>query len=166
MLADPYDQFPAITFWLLGSLAGVTGEDVLPAAPAVRLRLGPLVLLRRRVNVLSLGDEEARALGVEAGRLRLVVIVAATLITAGVVAIAGVVGWVGLVVPHIKRMLVGPGFERLLPVAALLGAGYLLIVDTLARTVSTAEVPLGVLKAVVGAPFFLRLVARGPRGRA
>lgn len=166
VLADPYDQLPAITFWLLGSLAGIKTEDVLPALPVVALGLIPLVLLRWRINVLALGDEEARALGVEAGRLRLLVIVCATLITASVVAIAGVVGWVGLVIPHIARMIVGPGFGRLLPAAALLGAGYMLAVDTLARTVSGTEVPLGILTAVVGAPFFLWLLARGRRAWA
>ena len=166
VLADPYDQLPAITFWLLGSLAGVKAEDLVPAAPVVAAGLVPLVLLRWRINVLALGDEEARALGVEAGRLRLVVILCATLITASVVAVAGVVGWVGLVIPHIARMLVGPGFGRLLPAAALLGAGYMLAVDTLARTISAAEVPLGILTAVVGAPFFLWLLARGRRAWA
>ena len=166
VLADPYDQLPAITFWLLGSLAGVKAADLVPAAPVVAAGLLPLVLLRWRINVLALGDEEARALGVEAGRLRLVVILCATLITASVVAVAGVVGWVGLVIPHIARMLVGPGFSRLLPAAALLGAGYMLAVDTLARTISAAEVPLGILTAVVGAPFFLWLLARGRRAWA
>lgn len=166
VLADPYDQLPAITFWLLGSLAGVKADDILPAVPVVLFGLVPLFLLRWRINVLSLGDEEARALGVEAGRLRLVVIFCATLITASVVAIAGVVGWVGLVMPHIARMIVGPGFGRLLPAAALLGAGYLLAVDTLARTLSGIEVPLGILTAVVGAPFFLWLLARGRRAWA
>lgn len=164
VLADPYDQLPAITFWLLGSLASVTGEDVRPALPMVLLGLVPLVLLRWRINVLSLGDEEARALGVEAGRLRFVVIAAATLVTASVVALAGVVGWVGLVIPHIARMLVGPSFGVLLPISALLGAGYLLVVDTLARSIATAEVPLGILTAVIGAPFFIGLLARGRRG--
>lgn len=166
VLADPYDQLPAITFWLLGSLAGIKTEDVIPALPVVAAGLVPLVLLRWRINVLSLGDEEARALGIEAGRLRLTVIVCATLITASVVAIAGVVGWVGLVIPHIARMVVGPGFGRLLPAAALLGAGYMLAVDTLARTISGTEVPLGILTAVVGAPFFLWLLARGRRAWA
>jgi iron complex transport system permease protein len=164
VLADPYDQLPAITFWLLGSLASTTSGDILPALPAVALGLVPLFLLRWRINVLSLGDDEARALGVEAGRIRFLVIVAATLITASVTAIAGVVGWVGLVIPHIARMIVGPSFARLLPVSAALGAGYLLVVDTLARTIGEIEVPLGILTAVIGAPFFVWLLARGRRG--
>jgi iron complex transport system permease protein len=164
VMADPYDQLPAITFWLLGSLAAITTEDILPALPLVAIGLVPLALLRWRINVLSLGDEEARALGIEVGRTRLLVIASATLITASVTALAGVVGWVGLVIPHIARMLVGPGFGRLLPVSVLIGAGYLLIVDTLARTIAQVEVPLGILTAVIGAPFFVWLLARGRRG--
>ncbi|WP_108485029.1 FecCD family ABC transporter permease [Oceaniglobus ichthyenteri] len=164
VMADPYDQLPAITFWLLGSLAATTIHDILPALPMVLIGLVPLILLRWRINVLSLGDEEARALGVEVARTRFLVIVAATLITASVTAVAGVVGWVGLVIPHIARMLVGPGFARLLPTSALIGAGYLLIVDTLARTLAQVEVPLGILTAVIGAPFFVWLLARGRRG--
>lgn len=164
VMADPYDQLPAITFWLLGSLAAITTEDILPALPMVFIGLIPLALLRWRINVLSLGDEEARALGIEVGRTRFLVIAAATLITASVTALAGVVGWVGLVIPHIARMLVGPGFGRLLPVSVLIGAGYLLIVDTLARTIAQVEVPLGILTAVIGAPFFVWLLARGRRG--
>lgn len=164
VLADPYDQLPAITFWLLGSLASVTTADILPALPMVAVGLVPLVLLRWHINVLSLGDEEARALGIDAGRMRLLVIAAATLITASVTALAGVVGWVGLVIPHIARMLVGPGFGTLLPASILIGAGYLLIVDTAARTMAQIEVPLGILTAVIGAPFFVWLLARGRRG--
>lgn len=164
VLADPYDQLPAIVFWLLGSLASIRSEDVLSSTPLVLAALLPLLLLRWRINVLSLGDEEARSLGIEAGRLRLIVIGAATLMTASVVAISGVVGWVGLVIPHLARMLVGPNFDRLLPASMLMGGGYLLIVDTLARTIAPIEVPLGILTAIVGAPFFLWLLARGREG--
>jgi iron complex transport system permease protein len=161
ILSDPYDQLPAITFWLLGSLAGVKLADLAVAAPMVAAGLAPLVLLRWRVGVLSLGDDEARSLGVDVPRLRAVVITAATLMTASVVAISGVIGWVGLMMPHIARMLAGPNFARLLPVAMLLGAAFLLAVDTLARTLARVETPIGILTAVVGAPFFLWLLARG-----
>lgn len=164
ILADPYDQLPAITFWLLGSLASVRGAELRHVVPAVLIGMVPLVLLRWRINVLSLGDEEAKSLGVDAGLLRAGVIAAATLITASVVSITGVIGWVGLVIPHIARMLVGPNFERLLPSAMLLGAGYLVLVDALARSLSRIEVPLGILTAVVGAPFFLWLLWRGRNG--
>lgn len=166
MLADPYDQLPAITFWLLGSLATVNGGDLASILPFVVLGVVPLVALRWRIGVLSLDDDEAQALGVPVRSTRLLVIGCATLITSSVVAIAGVIGWVGLIIPHIARMLVGPGFSRLLPASALLGAAYLLLVDTLARTLATNEVPLGLLTAVVGAPFFLWLLARGRRGWA
>lgn len=164
VLADPYDQLPAITFWLLGSLAGIRAADALGALPAVLAGLLPLVLLRWRINVLSLGDDQARSLGVSTGPTRAVVIAAATLMTAGVVSIAGVVGWVGLIIPHIARMLVGPNFARLLPSAMLLGAGYMVLVDTAARSLGRVETPLGILTAVLGAPFFLWLLARGRHG--
>jgi len=163
ILADPYDQLPAITFWLLGSLASIRPGDVGTAAPAVLLSLVPLVLLRWRMNLMSLGDEEAAALGVDPSRLRVVFIAAATLMTASVVAISGVIGWVGLVMPHIARLLVGPNFNRLLPASMLMGAGYLLLVDTLARTMATTETPLGILTAFVGAPVFIWLLASGRR---
>ncbi|KPK53391.1 MAG: iron ABC transporter permease [Gammaproteobacteria bacterium SG8_31] len=164
ILADPYDQLPAITFWLLGSLASIQPADVATAAPVVLISLVPMVLLRWRMNLLSLGDEEAAALGVDPRRLRALFIAAATLMTASVVAISGVIGWVGLVMPHIARLLVGPNFDRLLPASMLMGAGYLLLVDTLARTMSATETPLGILTAFVGAPVFIWLLATGRRG--
>ncbi len=163
ILADPYDQLPAITFWLLGSLAGIQAGDLAGALPAVVIGLVPLVLLRWRMNLMALGDEEAATLGVDPRRLRLLFVAAATLMTASVVAISGVVGWVGLVMPHIARLVVGPNFHRLLPAAMLMGAGYLLIVDTLARTLAETETPLGVLTAFVGAPVFIWLLATGRR---
>jgi len=166
VLADPYDQLPAITFWLLGSLAAIKLEDLTTTVPVAALGLVPLALLRWRINVLSLGDEEAQALGVNAARLRMVVTAAATLMTASVVAIAGIIGWVGLIMPHMARMLVGPNFDRLLPAAIILGAGYLLLVDTLARTIAAVETPIGILTAFVGAPVFLWLLARGRTGWA
>ncbi|GLQ37606.1 iron ABC transporter permease [Rhizobium albus] len=163
VLADPYDQLPAITFWLLGSLAATAGSDIMAALPFAMVALVPLVLLRHKVDVLAMGDEEARALGVDTGRIRIILIVAATLITASVVSFAGVVGWVGLIIPHFARMLVGPSFHRLLPTAILIGAGFMLIVDTIARTIAVKEVPLGILTAVIGAPVFVYLLARGRR---
>jgi iron complex transport system permease protein len=166
VLADPYDQLPAITFWLLGSLASIKLQDLAATVPVALLGLAPLALLRWRINVLSLGDEEAKALGIDAGRLRIVVIAAATLITASAVSISGVIGWVGLIMPHMARMLVGPNYDRLLPAAMILGAGYLLLVDTLARTIATIETPIGILTAFVGAPVFLWLLARGRHGWA
>ena len=156
-LADPYNQLPAITYWLLGSLAAVSPSDLALAAPFALAGLAPLYLLRWRMNLLSLSDDEARALGVPVGRLRLAVVCAATLMTAAAVAISGIIGWVGLLIPHAARMLVGPEFSRLLPLAMVLGAAFLLAVDTLARTVAPIEVPPGVLTALIGTPFFLWL---------
>jgi len=163
ILADPYDQLPAITFWLLGSLAGVKLVDLAVVVPLIIVGLVPLVLLRWRIGVLSLGDDEARALGVHVVRLRAAVIAAATLMTASVVAISGVIGWIGLMIPHIARMLVGPNFDRLLPAAMLLGASFMLVVDLLARSIARIETPLGILTALLGGPFFLWLLARRSR---
>jgi len=163
ILADPYDQLPAITFWLLGSLAGVKLDDLAMVVPLVLAGLVPLVLLRWRIGVLALGDDEARALGIDVTRMRALVIVAATLITASVVAISGVIGWIGLMIPHVARMLVGPNFDRLMPAAMLLGASFMLVVDMLARSISRVETPLGILTALLGGPFFLWLLARGSR---
>jgi len=163
VLADPYDQLPAITFWLLGSLSGIKAHDVAATVPVVLIGLGPLILLRWRIGVLSLGDDEARALGVEVGRLRAIVIAAATLVTASVVAISGVIGWVGLMVPHMARLLIGPRFDRLLPAAILLGAAFMIGVDTLARSAARIEIPLGVLTAIIGGPVFVWLLAHNQR---
>jgi len=143
-LADPYNQLPAITFWLLGSLAATNPGDLTSLLPAVAIGLVPLALLRWR-------------------KLRIVVIAAATLMTSAAVAASGIIGWVGLVVPHLARLTVGPAFTRLLPVSVLYGAGYLLAVDTVARTLGTVELPLGVLTAALGTPVFLWLLAVGRR---
>ncbi|HEY7608943.1 MAG TPA: iron ABC transporter permease [Alphaproteobacteria bacterium] len=162
-LADPYNQLPAITFWLLGSLAATNTSDIVTTLLPVLLGLVPLWLLRWRMNLMSLGDEEAKSLGVNVLRVRLAVIAAATLMTAAVVSISGIVGWIGLLVPHFARLLAGPSFARLLPVSVLLGAAFLLLVDTLARTVARIEVPLGVLTAFIGTPFFIWLLATARR---
>jgi iron complex transport system permease protein len=164
VFADPYNQLPAITFWLLGSLTSVTLHDVAGIVPAIVIGLVPLYLLRWRMNLMTLGDEEARALGVETVRLRALFIASATLITAAAVSISGIIGWIGLVIPHAARLIAGPEFSRLLPAAMLLGAGYLLAVDTLARTVAVIEVPIGILTAFIGAPVFLWLLATARRG--
>ena len=160
VLADPYDQLPAITFWLLGSLAGVKAHDVAATVPVVLIGLAPLILLRWRIGVLSLGDDEARALGVNVERIRAIVIAAATLITASVVAISGVIGWVGLMIPHMARILTGPRFDRLLLASIPLGAAFMIAVDTLARSGAKIEIPLGVLTAAIGGPLFVWLLAR------
>ena len=144
-------------------LAGVTLADLAAIVPAVLAGLVPLVLLRWRINVMTLGEDEARALGVDTRRMRLAVVAAATLMTAAVVSVSGVIGWIGLLVPHLARFLVGADFRRLLPVAMVLGAAYLLGIDTMARTMARIEIPLGVLTALVGTPLFIWLLATARR---
>ena len=157
-LADPYNQLPAMTFWLLGTLAAVGPSDLLPLLGPVTFGTAVLVALRWRMNVMSLPDEEARALGVPTGPLRIAIVAAATLVTSASVATAGIIGWIGLVVPHVARTLAGPDFARLIPAAALLGGGFLLLIDTLARTGAAIEIPLGILTALIGTPFFIWLL--------
>lgn len=157
-LADPYNQLPAMTFWLLGSLAGADTHTLLPLLAPVLIGSAVLLALRWKMNVMSLPDEEARALGAPTAWLRVLIVASATLVTAASVAAAGIVGWVGLVVPHLARFLVGPSFARLLPTAAIAGGGLLLFVDTLARTIAPVEMPLGILTAVIGTPFFIWLL--------
>ena len=164
VLADPFNQLPGMTYWLLGSLAAVTAQESLAILPAIGGGLGVLWLLRWRINVLSMGDDEARSLGIDTRRVRLAAIVAATLATAAAVSISGVIGWVGLVVPHLARMITGPDNSRLLPAACLLGAAFMLAVDTLARGLGQTELPLGVLTALIGTPLFLWLLATSRRG--
>lgn len=159
-LADPYNTLPAITFWLLGSLAGFASADMRAAVAPVVFALAVLWLVRWRVNLLTLDDDEAQALGVSVRVLRGLVICAATLATATAVAFAGIIGWVGLVMPHCARLVVGPEFTRLLPVSILFGAAFMLAVDTLGRTIAPIEIPPGVLTALVGSPVFVYLLAR------
>ena len=165
-VADPYSKLPAITFWLMGSLAAIHVRDVRFALAPVLLGLAPLVLLRWNLNVLAFGEEEARALGADTGKLRWTIIGCATLLTASAVSVAGMVGWVGLVIPHLARMIVGPDYRVLMPASLLLGATYMLLVDDLARSVFTTEIPLGIVTSLVGAPFFLYLLARSQRSWA
>lgn len=158
-VADPYNQLPAITFWLLGSFGGALPADLAVALPVIALGLVPLVLLRWRIDLLALSEDEARSLGLDVARLRFVVIACATLVTASAVAIAGVIGWVGLVIPHAARLLVGASFARVMPLSLVLGAAFMLAVDTLCRTVAATEIPPGVATAFVGTPVFIALLA-------
>ena len=159
-LADPHDELPTIVFWLMGSLATVTRDDALHAIPPILGGITVLLLLRWRINLLSMGDDEARALGVNPDRLKTVLIVASTLVTAAGVSVSGIIGWVGLVIPHIGRMLVGPDHRILLPVSLALGGIYLTLIDDLARASTEVEIPLGILTAIVGAPFFAYMLRR------
>ncbi len=158
-LADPYNQLPAITYWLLGSFAAITRQDLLVALPIIVIALLPLFLLRWRINLLALPDDEARGLGLDVRRMRFIVVMAATLMTAASVAICGIIGWIGLVVPHAVRLMVGAEFSRLLPLAMLIGGTFMLAIDTLGRSMAQIEIPPGVLTAAIGTPAFLWLMA-------
>jgi len=162
-LADPLDTLPGIVFWLLGSLAKASMDQLWPALIPVSLGLAILLLLRWQTQVLEVGDDEARTLGIRVHTIRLLLIVSATLMTAAAVSVAGIVGWVGLLIPHLARLLVGATYPLLLPVATLMGAGYLLLVDTLCRTAFALELPLGVATAVIGAPLFVAVLSRARR---
>jgi len=165
-VADPSSKLPVIEFWLLGSLSSVSLKDIVPVLMVTVPSALILLALRWRVNILAMGDEQARILGVEATRLRIIVILFATLIAASAVSISGIIGWVGLVIPHFARLVVGPDFRKLLPATLSFGACYLLLIDDLARVMSSAEVPLGILTALVGAPVFVLLLRRGGLGWA
>lgn len=159
-VADPENKLPAITYWLLGSFNAATFRTVVIVAPAIAAGTIGLLLVSWKLNLLSMGDDEARALGVRTERLKAAIVVCTTLITAAAVSTCGVIGWVGLVVPHLARMLVGPDHRRLLPAALSVGASYLLVIDTIARTATAVEVPIGILTAIVGAPCFAYLLRR------
>ena len=160
LVADPTNQLPAITYWLMGSLSGTRMQDVAFALLPMAAGLIPLLLLRWRVNLLTLDEEEARSMGVNTTALRLVVILCATVLTAASVSVSGMIGWVGLVIPHLSRKLVGNDCRRLLPAAMLLGAIFLLLVDNVSRNLLAVEIPIGILTAFIGAPFFIYLMTR------
>lgn len=160
LAADPDNTLPAITYWLMGSLASITMKDVKFAAIPILIGFVPILLLSWKMNILTLGEEEARAIGVNTGRIRLFITIGATLVTAASVSISGMIGWVGLVIPHFVRMMIGCDYRKALPASMLLGASFLMVVDNFARTLASSEVPLGILTSFVGAPFFLYLMIR------
>ncbi|MGV8149245.1 MAG: FecCD family ABC transporter permease [Alkaliphilus sp.] len=159
-VADPEDTLPSIVFWLMGSFTGTSYRDLMIGAPLILIGIVVLLLLRWRINILSLGAEEAKALGINVERTKWAVILMATLITAVSVSLSGIVGWVGLIIPHIGRMLVGNNHRKLLPSCVSIGAVYMLFIDTIARTATAAEIPLSILTAVIGAPVFAYLLRR------
>jgi len=165
-VADPLNQLPAITYWLMGSLASVSMDNLMVASIPMLGGIVVLLLIRWRLNVLAMGEEEAMTLGLDTNLLRGVIVVCCTVVTAASVCIAGTISWVGLVIPHIGRMLVGPNHKVLLPVTVLLGATYLLFIDDLVRTVYIVEIPIGILTSIIGAPFFLYLLNKGQWGWA
>lgn len=158
LIADPSDELRAITYWLMGSLSGTKNKTLSFVILPMLVGLIPLFLLRWRMNILTLGDDEAKAMGVNAGLIRFVVIVCSTLITAASVSVTGMIGWVGLVIPHLARRLVGNNYKHLIPASMLFGAIFLLWVDNVARNMLATEVPIGILTAFIGAPFFIFLM--------
>jgi len=160
LVADPTNQLPQITYWLMGSLSGTRLAHIPPAALPIALGLVPLFLLRWQLNLLSLGEREARSLGVDTHRVRLALLLFATLVTAASVSFSGMIGWVGLVVPHLCRKLLGSDHRYLMPGSFLCGAAFLLLVDDVSRNLLAVEIPIGILTALIGAPFFLYLITR------
>lgn len=165
LVADPDNTLPAITYWLMGDLSSIRMGEVKFAGVTILAGVLVMLLLRWRLNVLTLEEDEARSIGIDTRLIRTLVILASTLITAACVSVSGMIGWVGLVIPHFVRMLFGCDYRVSLPCSLLMGGGFLILVDDLARTISTNEVPLGILTSFVGAPFFLYLILReGKRG--
>ncbi|MBQ6585376.1 MAG: iron ABC transporter permease [Coriobacteriales bacterium] len=158
-IADPSTQLPNLVYWLMGSMASVGWEQLLAAIP-IFLGFCLLCVMSWRINVLSMGDKEARAMGVDVVRDKVLVIAGATLASAGAVCISGVVGWVGLIIPHIGRMLVGSDNRRLIPLSACIGGAFLVLIDLACRSLTISEIPLGVLTALIGAPFFVYLLKK------
>ena len=167
LIADTDRKLPEITYWLMGSLSSLRQrEELLFLAILFVIGFVPLLALRWRINLLTLSDSEAKTMGVNTGLLRLIVVSCATLLTSASVAVSGLIGWVGLVVPHMSRMLFGYDYRKLLPASALFGATFLMLVDDVSRLASTSEIPIGILTAVLGAPLFLYLLVSGGVRRA
>jgi iron complex transport system permease protein len=161
--ADANLKLPAIVFWLMGSLSAASLKNLEFAVIPMAVGIMALLSIRWRINVLSMGEDEAKALGINTGRLRFFIVLCCTLITSASVCVSGVVGWIGLIIPHFARMIVGPDHKRLLPACLSIGGVYLLLIDNLARTLTNAEIPLGILSGIIGAPVFAYLLTRGER---
>ncbi len=160
LIADPEEVLPEITYFLMGSLSSVRWEDVPFTCIVITLAIIPIILLRWRLNVMTLGEEEARSLGINTKRVRIIAILSATLMSSVTVATAGMIGWIGLVIPHFARMAIGCDYRKTIPTTLLMGSSFLLLVDTISRNIGTVEMPLGILTSFIGAPFFLYLMVR------
>ena len=158
--ADPQDVLPTITFWLMGSLSSTTKETLVLGAPFILAGMALLFLFRWKLNAMTLSEEEAISLGISVKKIRAVVVLAAAMITASVVSMCGLIGWVGLLIPHICRMLFGSNNQRVIPASMGLGAIFMLVIDTAARCMLSAEIPVSILTAIIGAPFFIILLRR------
>lgn len=160
-IADPEDKLPEIVYWLMGSLASVTMNEIIMIIIPLFIGFIVLYLLRWQMNILAMGDEEAQSLGLNPSRIRLIIIAACTLLTSAAVSISGIIGWIGMIIPHMARMIVGPDNKVLLPASLSLGASFLLLIDNISRVVISIEIPIGILTAVIGVPIFLYLLRRG-----
>lgn len=160
-VADPDSKLPAITFWLMGGLSTITFKEIYILLIPFIIGIVPILLLRWKLNVLSFGEEEAKALGINTDRMRIILIFCSTLLTASSVSVAGTIGWVGLVIPHVARMIVGPNYKDLLLSSMLIGGTYLLLIDNISRTIFSIEIPLGILTSLIGAPFFIAILLKG-----
>lgn len=165
-VADPQDKLPAITFWLMGSLGTINNTNIGWLLLLIPLGIVVLILMRWKLNVLSMGEEEAASLGVDTRATRWIVVVSATVLTTAAVSVSGMIGWVGLVIPHLARMIVGPNYKVLIPASIMLGGSYMLLVDDISRSAMASEIPLGILTHLIGAPFFLYLLVRMNKGWA
>ena len=159
-VADPEEDLPAITYWLMGSMSRATYRGLLLGIPLIGVGAGILFLLRWRLNILSLQEDEARALGLDLKKLRLLIMAAATLVTASCVSLCGKIGWVGLLIPHTARMLYGSDNRRILPAGMALGASFMVFIDTASRAATASEIPASILTALIGAPFFILLLRK------
>ena len=160
-VADPEDKLPEIVYWLMGSLASVTMDEIIMIIIPLFIGFVILYLLRWQMNILAMGDEEAQSLGLNPSRVRLIIIAACTLLTSAAVSISGIIGWSGMIIPHMARMIVGPDNKILIPASLSLGASFLLLIDNISRVVISIEIPIGILTAVIGVPIFLYLLRRG-----
>lgn len=165
-LADPYNELPSIVYWLMGGLSLADGATVYTAAIPICGSICGLIMFSRYLNIMSMGDDEAKSLGINVTRIRMALIFFATVISALAVVIGGLIGWVGLIIPHVARMIVGPDNRILMPVAALIGAMYLVVVDNLARLLFTVEMPLGIVTSLMGIPFFIVVLKNARKGWA
>ena len=158
--ADPQDVLPSITFWMMGAFTGATYSSLAMGLPFLIAGMAVLTMLRWKLNALALSEDEAQSLGIPVGRLRCIVIVAATLVTASVVSMCGLIGWVGLLVPHCVRQLFGANNDKVVPASLVIGALFVLVADTAARSAGNMEIPVSILTALIGAPLFLVLLRR------
>lgn len=157
-MADPFEKLPQIIFWLMGTMSGISYEKIITILPLYLISIIILYFFSWKINVLSMGDEQAKAYGLDVKRDRIIIVICASIVTATIVSVTGIIGWVGIVIPHLARQLVGPDARKLLPASMSLGICYLVAMDTLCRSITASEIPLGVVTGIVGAPLFIYFI--------